>query len=37
MTLFGLKEGGNIRSQEKLHNEELQGFYSSPNIIRIIE
>jgi hypothetical protein len=26
-----------MRRQDKLHNEELQNFYSSPNIIRMIE
>jgi hypothetical protein len=35
--IFGLKRDEVMRDWRKLHNEELQNLYSSPNIIRMIK
>jgi hypothetical protein len=35
--IFGQKRDGMIGGWRKLHNVELHGLYSSPNIIRIIK
>jgi hypothetical protein len=35
--IFGLKRDEVTRGWRKLHNEELQNLYSSPNIIRMIK
>jgi hypothetical protein len=34
--IFGPKRDEVTRGSRKLHNEELQNLYSSPNIIRVI-
>ena len=34
---FGLKRGEVTREWRKLHNEELNDMYSSPNIVRVIK
>jgi len=35
--IFGVKRDEVIGEWRKLHNEELNDFYSSPNIIRVIK
>jgi hypothetical protein len=35
--IFGQKRDGVMEGWRKLHNEELNNFYSSPSIIRIIK
>ena len=35
--IFGPKRGEVTGEWRKLHNEELKGLYSSPNIVRVIE
>jgi hypothetical protein len=35
--IFGPKRGEVIRWCRKLHNEELNDLYSSPNIVRVIK
>ena len=35
--IFGPKSGGVTGQWRKLHNEELNGLYSSPNIVRVIK
>jgi hypothetical protein len=35
--IFGPKRNGATRGWRKLHNEELHGLYSSPNIMRVIK
>jgi len=35
--IFGPKRAGVTREYRKLHNEELNGLYSSPNIFRVIK
>ena len=35
--IFGPKRGGVTGEWRKLHNEELNGLYSSPNIVRVIK
>jgi hypothetical protein len=34
--IFGLKRDGLTRGWRKLHNEELNDIYSSPNIVQVI-
>jgi len=36
LRIFGTK-GDEDRSWRKLHNDELHGLYSSPNIVRVIK
>ena len=35
--IFGVKRGGVTGEWKKLHNEELNDLYSSPNIVRVIK
>ena len=35
--IFGPKRDEVAREWRKLHNDELNGLYSSPNIVRVIE
>jgi hypothetical protein len=35
--IFGPKRGEVIREWRKLHNEELNGLYSPPNIVPVIK
>ena len=35
--IFGLKRDGKTGEWRKLHNEELNDLYSSPNIVRVIK
>ena len=35
--IFGPKKDGVIEEWRKLHNEELNDLYSSPNIVRVIK
>ena len=35
--MFGLKRDGVAREWKKLHNEELNYLYCSPNIVRVIK
>ena len=35
--IFGLKRVEVTRAWRKLHNDELKGLYSSPNIVRVIK
>ena len=35
--IFGPKRGGVTGEWRKLHNEELNGLYSSPNIVGVIK
>jgi hypothetical protein len=35
--LVFLQNNGNLREWRKLHNEELNGLYSLPNIVRVIK
>ena len=35
--IFGARRGKVIRERGKLHNEELNDLYSTPNIVRVIK
>jgi hypothetical protein len=35
--IFGPKRGEETREWRKLHNEELNGLYSSPNIVLVLQ